>query len=232
LFGIAYAVGLLFVLRDPPRESGVVTSNAEQPRLGQALSSLFSSSSFWLLLAFWGLLALAGWAVMGWMPTFFKEQFKLDQGAAGISATSFLAVAMFAGKLVGGAWADRWSRVSDRARILVPAIGLFIAAPATLMLANTSVLALAITGLCIYGFTRVFSDANLMPILCQVADSRYRATGYGVLNMFSCLVGGITVYLGGVLRDAHISVGTLFQAAAAGMLVCGVLMISVKPQSK
>jgi nitrate/nitrite transporter NarK len=29
------------------------------------------------------------------MPTFFKEQFKLDQGAAGISATSFLAVAMF-----------------------------------------------------------------------------------------------------------------------------------------
>ena len=41
----------------------------------------------------WGLLALAGWAVMGWMPTFFKEQFKLDQGAAGISATSFLAVA-------------------------------------------------------------------------------------------------------------------------------------------
>ncbi|HRH95816.1 MAG TPA: MFS transporter, partial [Prosthecobacter sp.] len=30
LFGIAYAVGLLFVLRDPPRESGVVTSNADQ----------------------------------------------------------------------------------------------------------------------------------------------------------------------------------------------------------
>jgi MFS family permease len=100
IFGIAYAVGLMFVLRDPPRESGVVASNAEQPRLGQALTSLFSSGSFLLLLAFWGLLALAGWAVMGWMPTFFKEQFKLDQGAAGISATSFLAVAMVVGKLV------------------------------------------------------------------------------------------------------------------------------------
>ena len=229
LFGIAYALGLLFVLRDPPRESGIVTSNAEQPRLGQALNSLFSSGSFLLLLAFWGLLALAGWAVMGWMPTFFKEQFKLDQGAAGISATSFLAVAMFAGKLVGGAWADRWSRTNDRARILVPAIGLFIAAPATLLVANTGMLALAIAGLSIYGFTRVFSDANLMPILCQVSDSRYRATGYGVLNMFSCIVGGLTVYIGGVLRDAQINVGTLFQCAAGGLLVCGVLMVFVKP---
>mgnify|MGYP002141066573 FL=1 len=99
------------------------------------------------------------------------------------------------------------------------------------MLANTSVLALAIAGLSIYGLMRSFSDANLMPILCQVADSRYRATGYGVLNLFSCLVGGITVYLGGVLRDAQINVGTLFMAAAAGMLVCGVLMIGVKPQT-
>ncbi len=230
-FGVAYAVALFFVLRDPPRESEAATTNAEQPRLGAALASLFASGSFWLLLAFWGLLALAGWAVLGWMPTFFKEQFKLDQGAAGISATSFLAVAMFAGKLFGGAWADRWSRVNKRARILVPAIGLFIAAPATLLLANTSVLGLAIAGLSIYGFTRVFSDANLMPILCQVANSRYRATGYGVLNLFSCLVGGVTVYLGGVLRDAHIGVSTLFMAAAAGMLVCGVLMLLVKPKS-
>lgn len=232
LFGIAYAVGLLFVLRDPPRESGVVTSNADQPRLGPALISLFSNGSFLLLLVFWGLLALAGWAVMGWMPTFFKEQFKLDQGAAGISATSFLAVAMFAGKLFGGAWADRWSRTNDRARILVSAIGLFIAAPATLLVVNTSVLALAIAGLSIYGFMRVFSDANLMPILCQVSDSRYRATGYGVLNMFSCIVGGLTVYVGGVLRDAQINVGTLFQCAAGGMLVCGVLMMLVKPTSQ
>lgn len=230
-FGVAYAVALFFVLRDPPRESEAATTNAEQPRLGAALASLFASGSFWLLLVFWGLLALAGWAVLGWMPTFFKEQFKLDQGAAGISATSFLAVAMFAGKLFGGAWADRWSRVNERARILVPAIGLFIAAPATLLLANTSVLGLAIAGLSIYGFTRVFSDANLMPILCQVADSRYRATGYGVLNLFSCLVGGVTVYLGGVLRDAHIGVSSLFMAAAAGMLVCGVLMLLVKPRS-
>lgn len=230
-FGVAYAVALWFVLRDPV-EKQVEKAETPSPRLDEALASLFSNRSFWLLLMFWGLLALAGWAVAGWMPTYFKEQFSLGQGAAGISATGYLAVAMFAGKLIGGAWADRWSRTNDRSRILVPAIGLFIAAPATLMLANTSVLALAIAGLSIYGLTRSFSDANLMPILCQVADSRYRATGYGVLNLFSCLVGGLTVYIGGVLRDAQINVGALFMAAAGGLLVCGVLMMLVKPTSQ
>ena len=245
IFGVVYATGLFFVLRDPAKQSSPIApavpdahlaeqdgsaAVAQAPRLGSALTSLFSSQSFLFLLAFWGLLALAGWAVMGWMPTYFKEQFQLDQGAAGISATSFLAVAMFAGKIFGGAWADHWSKTHVRARILVPALGLFIAAPATLMLANTSVLTVAIAGLSIYGFARVFSDANLMPILCQVCDSRYRATGYGVLNLFSCIVGGITVYLGGVLRDAHISVSALFQAAAAGMIVCGVLLLMVRPQ--
>ncbi|MBL9113435.1 MAG: MFS transporter [Verrucomicrobiaceae bacterium] len=226
-FGVAYAVVLWFVLRDPV-EKCEAKVEVPSPRLGEALSSLFSNRSFWLLLAFWGLLALAGWAVAGWMPTYFKEQFSLGQGAAGISATSYLAVAMFAGKIIGGAWADRWSRTNDRARILVPAIGLFIASPATFMVANTSVLAFAIAGLSIYGLMRSFSDANLMPILCQVTDSRYRATGYGVLNLLSCTVGGVTVYLGGVLRDSQISVSTLFIAAAGGMLVCGVLMIGVR----
>lgn len=230
-FGVAYAVVLWFVLRDPPAEKSATEVAAAQPRLGDALASLFSSGSFWLLLVFWGLLALAGWAVTGWMPTYFKEQFQLDQGAAGLSATSCLAAGLFVGKLLGGVWADRWSRTNDRARILVPAIGLFIAAPATLLLAKTSLLALAIAGLSIYGLTRAFSDANLMPILCQVADSRYRATGYGVLNLFACVVGGITIYIGGALRDAQISVSTLFLAAAAGLLVCGFLMILVKPQA-
>lgn len=228
LVGIVYALVLLWLLRDPSGENSRSTAPADRPHLGQAALSLLGDGSFWLLLAFWGLLALAGWAVMGWMPTYFSEQFHLDQGTAGISATTYLAIAMLLGKLIGGIWADQWSKSHQRARILVPAIGLFLAAPAILLLANTEILAVAIVGLVIYGLTRVFSDANLMPILCQVCDSRYRATGYGILNLFSCLVGGVTIYAGGALRDAHVPVGLLFQCAAAGLLVCGGILLLVK----
>jgi MFS family permease len=230
LFGVGYALMLLFVLRDAPRE-GASAETTTSVRLGEALAGLFSSGSFLLLLVFWSLLGVAGWAAIGWMPTYFKENFHLDQGAAGLSATSILAAAMVFGKLTGGAWADRWSRTQVRARILVPAIGLFVAGPAVLLVAKTNVLALAIIGLSLYGLTRTFSDANMMPILCQIADPRHRATGYGVLNMFATIVGGITIYIGGALRDVHISVGALFQLAALGLLVCGALLLFIRPRS-
>lgn len=231
LFGVGYALALMLMLRDAPRD-GVSVEETAAPatgvRLGGALAGLFRDGSFLLLVVFWSLLGVAGWAAIGWMPTYFKEHFHLDQGAAGLSATSILATAMVFGKLTGGAWADRWSRTHARARILVPAIGLFVAAPAVLLVAQTSVLALAIVGLSLYGLTRTFSDANMMPILCQIADPRYRATGYGVLNMFATIVGGITIYIGGALRDANIGVGVLFESAAVGLLACGGLLLFVR----
>jgi len=230
-FGVGYAILLACILRGSPREQTKMASSSpvQDVKLGEALVSLFRSRSFIILNIFWSLLAFTGWAVLGWMPTYFKEHFSLTQGIAGISTTLFLAIAMMPGKLIGGVWADRWSRTQERARILVPAIGLLIAAPAVFLLAKTGTLAIAIVGLCIYGLTRTFTDANLMPILCQISDSRYRATGYGVLNMFSTIVGGLTVYAGGAMRDANINVNTLFQWAAAGTLLCAVLMFFVKP---
>lgn len=234
IFGIGYAIVLIWLLREAPQEKAAVDMEGvpvlvPKARLGEALVSLFSRGSFILLVAYWSLFGLAGWAVMGWMPTFFKENFNMQQGAAGISATAFLAGAMLLGKLVGGAWADRWSRTNPRARILVPAIGMFIGAPAIFLVAGTGTLAIAIAGLSIYGMMRSFSDSNLMPVLCQVSDPRYRATGYGVLNMFACIIGGLTIYAGGAMRDAQVGVGTLFQSAAVGLLICGVLMLMVKP---
>ena len=233
LFGIGYALVLVFMLKDAPRDGADDLSAAapQQARLGEALRSLFGSGAFLLLLAFWSLLGVAGWAVIGWMPTYFKENFHIEQGAAGISATAYLYTAAMLGKLIGGAWADRWSRTQPRARILVPALGLFIAAPAVLLVAKTSLLALGIAGLSIYGLTRAFSEANLMPILCQISDPRHRATGYGVLQMFGTIVGGITIYIGGAMRDAHVNVSLLFTIAAAGLLGCAILLIWVKPNA-
>ncbi len=235
LFGIVYAVLLALKLRDAPRDS-VLTSTGEPAEkapplrmMRDAAVNLFGSGSFWLLLAFWSLLGLAGWSFSGWMPTYFKENFNLKQGEAGIMATAFLYSAAMLGKPVGGVWADQWSRTNVRGRILVPSLGLFVAAPAILLVAQTQTLALAIAGISIYGLMRAFSESNLMPILCQVVDPRYRATGYGVLNMFASIVGGLTIYAGGRMRDANLSVSTLFTFASGCLLVCAVLLLFVRP---
>jgi hypothetical protein len=65
----------------------------------------------------------------------------------------------------------------------------------------------------------------------MVADPRYRATGYGVLNFFSTIIGGIALYAGGVLRDSNIDLSKMYQFAALIMIVCATLLFLVRPKS-
>jgi len=233
IIGIGYSFVILFLLRNPPdseRLAAVDAGSAHKARFGEAITSLFGRPAFILALVFWGLLGVGGWAVMGWMPTYLNEHFKLSQGSACLSATGYVNVAALLGIIIGGARADRWSRSNGRARILVPVIGLCVAAPGILLASSTPVLALALVALVCYGLARSFADANMMPILCLIADPRYRATGYGVLNLFGCAVGGVTIYAGGMLRDANVDISRVFQFAAASIAVCAVLLFFVKPQ--
>lgn len=235
IIGVVYSIVLIFLLRDAPREESAqadVTTPAAKVDFFPALKSLFSTGSFYLAVAFWGLLALAGWGIMGWMPTYFAEHFELGQGAAGFSATGYLQAAGLIGVIFGGALTDYLSRGNERRRITITALGLCIAGPGILLAANTNVLFVAIGGLMIYGLMRSFADTNMMPILCLVADPRYRATGYGFLNMFACIVGGVTIYAGGKLRDANVDLSRVFQFGAIGLIVCAVILFLVKPTMK
>jgi len=229
--GLVYSIFLLLVLRDVPEDAASGESAAREPTGGllAALGSLFSNVRFLLLLAFWTILGMAGWTLVGWMPTYLNEQFGLSQGAAGLSATGYYQIAAFVGVLASGAWADWWSRRTARARMFVPMIGVFLAVPAVLMLAGTSLLPLALLGLAICGFGRAFTDSNMMPMLCLVADRRYRATGYGVLNSFACIAGGAMIYIAGALKDHNVNLSVMLYFAASYFLVCGVLLWLVKP---
>jgi MFS family permease len=230
VIGVLYAVLLVFLLRDAPKHNaGCELSVGLKTKFLPALKSLFSRGSFYVAIIFWGLLGIVGWAINGWMPTYFHEQFNLKQGAAGFSATGFLQAAALLGVIIGGAVTDRWSRSGEHKRITITMIGLFIAAPGILLAANTSLLVVAIVGLMIYGLMRSFADTNMMPILCLITDERYRATGYGILNMFACLVGGLTILAGGALRDAQIDVARIFQFSAVCLAAAAALLFLIKP---
>ncbi len=227
LGGMVYAVMLIFTLRDAPRSNLEVETT--QIGMIEALTSLLSNGSYRLILLCWGIIGIAGWAVIGWMPTYLSEHFDLSQSTAGIMATSYPQVAGLIGLLIGGAWADRWSRTNDRARIHVAVIGLCSAAVGIFICAQASVLAIALSGLIVYGLMRVFLDANMMPILCTACPARYRATGFGIMNLLSCLLGGLSLYAGGALRDAQVDVNTMFFLGAAILILCALAIYRVKP---
>jgi len=66
--------------------------------------------------------------------------------------------------------------------------------------------------------------------LDMIADKRYLATGYGILNLFSCVIGGIGIYMAGVLRDGNINLGLIFQVAALTMLICAFFLYRMVPR--
>ncbi|MDZ4402649.1 MFS transporter [Prosthecobacter sp.] len=228
VFGVAYAVVLAAFLRDVPRvqnEDNVV----ETVPLFQTLAVLGRNRQLWLLTLHWSLLGFAGWAFVTWMPSYLREHFDLTQTKAGFTATAYMQAAALAGVLCGGVLADRWSRRHPRGRIFVPMIALTLASPFVFISANSDTLWIVAACLVVFGFARGCSDSNMMPILCQVADPRHRATGYGILNFIACLVGAVAAYLGGWLKERNVDLSYILMASAFGVLLSGVLLAAVRP---
>lgn len=226
IVGISYAVVLTFLLKDAPKPQ---TLQVQAPKINfwDALRQLFRQPAYLLALSAWGLLGVASWMISAWLPTYYKEAFSLSQTDAGVYATAYFYVAMFFGVLTGGALADYWSKSNPRARVLLPAISLVLACPGIVLGGTTSLLWVAVAGFMLYAFMRPFLDANMMPVLSMISDSRYLATGYGILNLFSCVVGGIGIYAGGALRDANINLSLMFQVAAITLLICAFLFYKI-----
>lgn len=235
LFGIIYSLILLYVLKDytaTKEETVLEESESKEPiSLLGSLKVLFSERSFFVLLFYFCVLGMVNWLVYGWLPTFLKDHFHLNLGEAGISATSYIQVGSFIGVIVGGILADRWARKTEKGRLYMVVIGFSLGAPFLFLMASTQIFSLAILAMLIFGLARGFNDANLMPILRQVIDGRYIATGYGFLNFLSTIIGGGMVYIGGALKDAQVDLSIVYQVSAVLMLLATFSLLFVKPRN-
>lgn len=231
-FGVLYSFVLLYFLKDTTKANDskvdTVPSQSQNYSIKEVLSTLFKLPSFYIILIFFAALGMANWLVNGWLPTFLKDQFQLDLGTAGISATGYIQVGSFIGVILGGVIADRWVQKNPKGRINVMIIGFCIGAPFLFIMASTQIFALAIVAMMVFGLARGFNDANLMPMLRQVVDQRYIATAYGFLNFLSTIVGGLMVYVGGALKDANVSLSITYQVIAIVLLLASLTLVAVK----
>ncbi len=233
-FGVLYSFLLLFLLKDKKKEERLDLQEdiKDSFSLKEALVSLFKIPSYYIILIFFSVLGMANWLINGWLPTFIKEQFHLGLGSAGISATGYMQVGSFIGVIIGGILADKWVQKNPKGRMNVILLGFCIGTPFLFLLSSTTVFGLAICGMIIFGLARGFNDANLMPLLRQVINPKYIATGYGFLNFLSTIVGGIMVYVGGALKDANVSLAITFQVVAVLLLLATLSLRFIKIQNK
>lgn len=234
LIGVIYAVILIFLLKDNEvSNQDVRESKVENKKVGliEGFKILFKNKSFNMVLVIWGLAGAVTWMVNGWLPTYYKEKFNLSQTEAGVYSTVYFFTAMLLGVIFGGAMADLWAKRNRNARILLPAIGFLIGIPGVILASQADLIWVTVMGFVLFAFTRPFIDANMMPILETLIDKRFLATGYGILNLCSCVIGGVGIYAAGALRDANVQLSLIFQVAAITMVICAIALFSLVPKS-
>jgi MFS family permease len=205
--GILYSIILIFFLRDkialtePIQESDQIQIK-KGTSLFSGLALLFTNISFWIILFYFAIPSLPGWATKNWLPTLFAENLDIPMTLAGPLSTITIAASSFVGVIFGGILSDRWVQKNLKGRIYTSAIGLGLTIPSLLLLGfGTSLIHVIGAGVC-FGVGFGMFDANNMPILCQFVSSKHRATAYGVMNMTGVFAGAYITNLLGKSTDA------------------------------
>lgn len=220
MFGVLYGLLLGWYLR---RESSRGPKPAGQASLGRALGTLIRSSAFLAFAAVFSITSIANWIAYTWLPLYLYETFGMSLPKAGFTATFYIQAASFLGILLGGSLADRWISRNRRARLYTQALGLAAAAPFLFLVGWTASTPVLVASLVVFGLGRGVFDCNCMPVLCQIAEPRMRATGYGFFNFCGCVVGGLMAAVAGAMK-ASLGLNTAFQIAAGLLLLAAVML--------
>ena len=228
--GVAYALVLIIFLREY-RGGSSVTAPRNNAGSGNSFSGVHWMGFIVLLLCF-SLPSLPGWAVKNWLPTLLQDQFHLDQKSSGLWATMITAGAGFLGVLIGGKLSDTLARRHVRGRTWTSAAGLLLTVPALLGLGFAPNVAVAVICAACYGFGFGMFDTNNMPILCQLAPERFRATGYGLMNFCGIAAGAALTPLLGRMKDHGTPLSWGFAACALPAMIAAFLMLALRPKER
>lgn len=235
LIGIVYSLVLIIFLREKKTYAidKTLKTNPLQNfiRSFKGIAMLLSNISFWVLLFYFSAPSLPGWATKNWLPTLFSETLHIDMAQAGPMATITIAMASLVGVLLGGYLSDRWVQKHLKGRIYTGVVGLTFTIPALLFLGLGSSLFSTLTGALLFGLGFGIFDVNNMPILCQFVSSRYRATGYGLMNLVGISSGALITSLLGKSADAG-NLNRDFLMMITPVLIAIILQLAVlKPKT-
>ena len=235
IIGIAYSVVLALLLHDKPKTATLASPDPatlmKKESLWRGLSVVLSTWAFWVILIYFAVPSLPGWATKNWLPTLFEKNLGLDMALAGPMSTITIAASSFVGVLLGGVLSDKWVLRNIRGRIYTSAIGLGMTIPALVLLGfGHSVVAVVGAGM-LFGIGFGMFDANNMPILCQIISAKYRATAYGVMNMVGVFAGAAVTQLLGKWTDGG-NLGMGFAVLGGIVIVALVLqLVCLRPTS-
>jgi MFS transporter, Spinster family, sphingosine-1-phosphate transporter len=201
--GILLGGLLAFRLRNAPAESndgGETEKTRVSPR--QALGILLRTPTAVLITVSFTAVVLSYNAYVVWAPSFLKEKYDLSMTQAGGLAMFCLYVASMVGVLTGGALTDRMVVSRPRLRLLLQTVFMFLCAPAILLMSLAGNLVLTCCGMAALGVCQGMYQSNTPASLFDVIEPRYRSSALGVEIMIAYLIGSVSPWMLGRLREA------------------------------
>ena len=235
LIGIVYALVLAVLLYEKPshRQASLENTSTTAPKAGllSGFGVVLSNWVFWIILFFFAVPSLPGWATKNWLPTLFAQNLGIPMEEAGPISTITIAASSFLGVIFGGYLSDRWVKRNLKGRVYTSAIGLGLTIPALILLGLGHNLPAIVGAGLLFGVGYGMFDANNMPILCQFISAKQRATAYGIMNMTGVFAGAAVTQVLGKWTDGN-QLGTGF--ALLGGIVALALFVQLwflKPQT-
>ena len=233
LVGVLYSIVLVLLLHEN-RDKSVRVEKIQKPgnmleSVKNSLGMLLGMISFWVILFYFAVPSLPGWAVKNWMPTLFSDTLGMDMSKAGPLCTITIAFSSLIGVIAGGLIADRWISGNLKGRIYTGAIGLSLTIPALILVGNTGSVTGIMAGGILFGTGFGMFDSNNMPILCQFVSPAHRAAGYGLMNLTGVFAGAlVTSWLGKSTDAGHLGRDMALLAIPVAVAVL-LLLITLKP---
>ena len=207
IIGIVYALVLAVLLFEKPShgktEPESLQTAPQKASIFSGFGVILSNWVFWIILFFFAVPSLPGWATKNWLPTLFAQNLGIPMEEAGPISTITIAASSFLGLTI----------------------------PALILLGfGHNLLAIVGAGL-LFGVGYGMFDANNMPILCQFISTKQRATAYGIMNMTGVFAGAaVTQVLGKWTDGNQLGTGFAFLGAIVALALF-VQLLFLKPQT-
>jgi len=200
--GLALAVVVRWVLREPRHLPEFRPAEAAQEPLTQTLRALFAKRSFVFLLAGMVIYFLISYGATIFFPSYMIRVLQVPLATVGTAYGAVAAVAAVVGTLAGGFITDRLARRNPAWLAWIPAAGLAVAWPAyeLMLLAPGFGTFLALSA--IAGITVNMTVPAMFAALHAVCGSARRALAVALMFFFANLIGlGLGPVISGALSD-------------------------------
>ncbi|HMO73908.1 MAG TPA: MFS transporter [Sphingopyxis sp.] len=226
--GLILALVVLLVIRDPRTAGATRTAPPAPPSPGRTLTHLAARRAFVHLTIGITVASTAGYGILAFTAPFFMRQFEMGLAAAGYTTGLISGLAAGVGTLLGGLAVDRAMRRDTRFGAWIPATGLALAAPLSIVAYLQEEQTVAIALLLASGIAQFLYLGPTYALVQSLAKPTMRATASALVLLTVNLVGlGMGPPLTGWLSDHFAAAADNADNAAYGLRIALVLTASL-----